>query len=84
VRGFERWSGWRIALICIGWVLLIFGITIARLAAEARAYAREHPSEESYLVMHGTPGGLPVLVGPPLLLVALWLWARRSRRPPED
>ena len=71
------WSGKRVALVSAVWVLLMFAVTIARALLAARAYRRAHPEAEMYIVGVGTPGGLPAVVGPPIVLLVAWLWARR-------
>ena len=73
------WSGKRVALVSLAWVLLMLAVTIGRLLLAARTYQRAHPGEDTYILGVGTPGGLPAVLGPPVVLLIAWLWARRGK-----
>ena len=81
LRRLARWSGWRVALVSLAWVVLLLAVTLARVERAGRAYRRAHPGADTYLIGYGVPGGLWGVIGPPLILVGLWLWARFASRP---
>jgi hypothetical protein len=76
-----RWSGRRVMLLSAGWVVFLLAVTLARVVRAAHAYQRAHPGEDTYLIGYGVPGGLWGLIGPPLVLIAVWVWARLASRP---
>ena len=72
------WGWGRIVLACLAyWGLLLVGL-MTWLWADARRLASQYGDAD---FLHGYalggPVGLLVLVGPPVLLTAAWLWARR-------
>jgi hypothetical protein len=73
-------------LLTLGYWVAVVALGTAALRRSARAATAEYlatrPGQEDYLVSSATSYPLvpviAVLVGPPLLLVALRLWARRA------
>jgi hypothetical protein len=69
-----------VVLVSAGWALLLTALTMARAVRAAQAYRRSNPDAEGFLIGVGLVGGFRALLGPPLLLLLAWLWARRRRR----
>lgn len=75
-----KWSGWRVAMLSLGWLVFLVALTIARATLAGRAYQRAHPGTDGYLIGYAIPGGLWAMAAPPLVLLAAWLWARFGSR----
>ena len=74
----RSWGWGRVALAwLVYWLVLVVGL-MAWLWADARRLTREY-GDADFLHGYAVPGpaALLVLFGPPLVLTAAWLWARR-------
>jgi hypothetical protein len=74
----RTWGWGRIALVWLGyWLLLVVGV-LAWAWRDARRLTREYGNAD---FLHGYavagPAATLALFGPPLLLTVIWLWARR-------
>jgi hypothetical protein len=74
----RTWRARRIIGLSVVWMLGLSVAAAARSAVLVRRFEREHPGESVYVLVH-VPGGILTLIGPPLLLFAVWWWSRRSR-----
>jgi len=79
-----QWSGRRVAVTALTWVLLVVGVSVVRVFAALDAYPREPGTEDVYYIVNDLPGWLVLALGPPLALVAVWIWLRRSPPPPGE
>ncbi|MBX6330505.1 MAG: hypothetical protein IRY91_01525 [Gemmatimonadaceae bacterium] len=72
-----RWSAGRIALLCVGYVVIYLAVSVQWLRAYARTVARPQGLGADYLVGVGIrPWWLALLILPPVALFAWWLVAR--------
>jgi hypothetical protein len=71
-----RW----ILTLSLVWVLGVIAASVARAALWARSVAPPVSNDEIYVVVRLWGGGW-ALLGPPLLLTLIWLFARRGARP---
>jgi hypothetical protein len=76
---FRDWHGRRIIGLGLLWVLALLGIAIGRTVIRARQYQGGHPPDDAYYIISRPPGGAWAVVGPPILLVAIWFFLRRSQ-----
>jgi len=74
------WRSRRVIGFGLLWILVIVGWTIARTVLRAMPYYRAHPSEDVYFIVSRPPGGIWVVLGPPILLLVVW-WTQRPSRP---
>jgi len=70
-----NWSGVRVALVAVSWPILVVAWIAWRMS---RLMAKSQ--EGIAAVSGGIAETLMLLVGPPVLLVALWLSLRRGTR----
>ena len=70
------WSAWQVGLLALGWMVGVFGYMALRTALATPAGLGPN---EYYIVAH-VHYVRSVVLGPPVLLVAVWLWRRRVRR----
>jgi hypothetical protein len=75
-RPIGDWSAWRVGLVSLGWVIAVVGYIAIRTALTPPPPAMAGP-DSYYISVHLHYPKL-VFLGPPLLLVALWLWQRRT------
>ena len=75
---FRDWSGRRVVGLGLMWIATLLGIAIARTVIRARSYDAS-PSGDVHYIISRPPGGAWAVVGLPILLVAVWLFLRRSR-----
>lgn len=75
---FRDWSARRVVGLGLLWIVTLLGVAIARTVVRARSY-EARPSGDVYYILSRPPGGAWAVVGPPILLVAIWLLLRRSR-----
>ena len=75
---FRDWRTRRIVGLTLAWILGVFAWVATVSTLRAREEERKHPDATVFVSVH-VPGGLSLLFGPPLLLVAAWLSSRRSR-----
>ena len=69
------WRARRIIALCVVWIVGVLSWSIIRAVLVARA--SEAGSDDLSIIVR-VPGGAWTVVGPPLLLLALWSWNRRS------
>jgi hypothetical protein len=72
------WRTRRIFGLSLVWMLGLFAWLAIVAALRTRQLERDHPAEAIYMSVR-LPGGGWTLLGPPVILVAAWLWSRRSR-----
>ena len=87
--GLREWTGWRIIAAWALWVILAAGGALAAAVTYALTHQPgpgriPHAADPAIISPVGTitlDGGLVlgVLLGPPVLLSAAWLWQRRRR-----
>jgi hypothetical protein len=76
---FRHWRPRRILGISLLWMLSLWAVAVVRGGILwARQIRQENQGADLYVIVH-TPGGAWALLGPPLLLLAAWRWARQSR-----
>ena len=85
----REWTGWRVTAAWVLWLVLACGGALGAAIAYARAHAPPAPSTTvhaaspvigpSFSIALNGWLVLGVLVGPPALLTAAWLWQRRQR-----
>lgn len=69
----------RVLAVSAGWMGALLLIAAVRSGMQSRAFERQDASGRKYYVAARIPGGRWLLVGPPLVLVLVWLWSRLSR-----
>lgn len=77
----RRWSVTKLVLVCIGWLAVCIAAPIAFVAATIFFARREGGSGGIGAVSSGFPI-LPVVFGPIIVLVALWIVAKRMTAVP--
>ena len=86
----REWTGWRVAAAWVLWFVLALGGALGAAIAYARIHEPPAPSGTrqgagptigpSYSLALDGRFVLGVLLGPPALLTAVWLWQRVQRR----
>ena len=80
----SHWSLRRVLLLCLGWVLVASVLVAVSAWMSMRAARAQQPATGDYIVtvsvvvLDGWPLAALLLL-PPLVLVAVWLLARRRR-----
>ena len=72
-----EWSAWRIALLAGAWIMAVLGYMAIRTALAPMP--ANLGANDYYIVVHMHYPEL-VFFGPPVLLMAVWLWRRRVTR----
>jgi hypothetical protein len=76
-----RWRWWQVGIACVGHVVAVVAVTLWRLTARAESEMRRAglPTDDLY-VLFPLPAAwwVALVVLPPALLVAAWLWRRRG------
>jgi hypothetical protein len=75
----RSWSVRRLCLTALAWVIGVQLVILWRPLAAAIAAARANPAGDFTIAAPHVRGGSLILLGPPLVLAVVWLWARRSR-----
>ena len=75
----RNWSLLRVLSLSVSWMLTVLLVAAVRSGVQSRALERQDASGREYYVAARIPGGRWLLLGPPLLLLLLWLWSRISR-----
>jgi hypothetical protein len=77
-KSLASWSGWHIALLTAVWVGGVIGYLALRTA---RAQELSSASTDTYFIAVHVHHPFAIFLGPPLLLLASWLWRRWATRP---
>ena len=72
-------SGWMVALSCLGYLVAAPIVAVQIVSWRAGASARARGTDEYFVIVHSHGWRLLAWLGPPLALLALWLWSRRGR-----
>ena len=75
----RSWSVRRLGFTALAWIISVQLIILWRPILAALAAVRANPGGDFVIAAPHVPGGSLILLGPPLVLAALWWWARRSR-----
>lgn len=86
----REWTGWRVTAAWVLWFVLACGGALVAVVMYARTHVAPAPSTTghaagpligpSYRIALDGWLVLGVLLGPPALLTATWLWQRRQRQ----
>jgi len=70
--GLARWPFRRVALVVFGWIL----VTLGGMVFWTTLASRQYVGTDTYVIVVHLHRWIALILGPPALLVVLWLWRR--------
>jgi len=74
----RNWRLRRVLALSVLWIVVAIGVRVARSIAFARQAQARQPGSDFYVVLVHLPGGLWTLLGPPVLLLMVWVAVRHA------
>jgi hypothetical protein len=72
---FRAWRARWIVALSLVWIVGVIAWNVVRSVRWGRQFQTSSESDHYYVFLH-LPGGIWLVVGLPLLLLAVWLWQR--------
>jgi hypothetical protein len=72
------WRATRVLGIAVAWIIGMSVWTVVRSYTFPRT-VQPNSTDDLYVIAR-VPGGVRLMLGPPLAMIAAWLWLRRARR----